>query len=108
MLLITTARVLAPEEQVPAWGMAMTSNVNNLTLTHQSNEQAPLRQFVCDSCVAVSGLHAERSSSLFELARVLVRFDHVASIIVNANHSVIRAEAVRVHRMVTHFSVPLR
>jgi hypothetical protein len=27
-------------------------------------------------------------SSLFEIARVLVRFDHVASRIVNANHSI--------------------
>jgi hypothetical protein len=27
-------------------------------------------------------------SPLFELARVLVRFDHVASIIVNANHGI--------------------
>jgi hypothetical protein len=26
------------------------------------------------------------SSPLFELARVLVRFDHIASITVNANH----------------------
>ena len=26
--------------------------------------------------------------SLFELARVLVRFDHVASFIINANHSI--------------------
>ena len=27
------------------------------------------------------------SSPLFELARVLVRFDHVASVIINANHA---------------------
>jgi len=31
---------------------------------------------------------ALKTSLLFELAIVLVRFDHVASIIVNANHSV--------------------
>jgi hypothetical protein len=31
------------------------------------------------------------SSPLFEIAFVLVRFDHVASLIVNANHSVMRA-----------------
>src|SRR5262245_1853484 len=30
----------------------------------------------------------------FELALVLVRFDHVASIIVNANHSIMRPAAV--------------
>jgi len=29
-------------------------------------------------------------SPLFEIASVLVRFDHVASIIVNVNHSVMR------------------
>jgi hypothetical protein len=34
------------------------------------------------SAVAVSGLR------LFEIARVLVRFDHVAGFIVNANHSI--------------------
>jgi hypothetical protein len=28
------------------------------------------------------------ASPLFEIARVLVRFDHVASVIVNANHSI--------------------
>jgi hypothetical protein len=28
-------------------------------------------------------------SKLFEIARVLVRFDHVASFIVNANHSIV-------------------
>jgi len=28
------------------------------------------------------------TSPLFELTRVLVRFDHVASLIVNANHSI--------------------
>jgi hypothetical protein len=30
---------------------------------------------------------SENPSRLFELARVLVRFDHVARFIVNANHS---------------------
>jgi hypothetical protein len=29
-----------------------------------------------------------KNSPLFEIARVLVRFDHVASRIVNANHSI--------------------
>jgi hypothetical protein len=29
------------------------------------------------------------SSPLFEIARLLVRFDHLASIIVNTNHSVV-------------------
>jgi hypothetical protein len=30
----------------------------------------------------------QRGSRLFEIARVLVRFDHVASVIVNANHCI--------------------
>jgi hypothetical protein len=32
-------------------------------------------------------------SPLFEIASVLVRFYHVASVIVNANHSIMFAEA---------------
>jgi hypothetical protein len=33
--------------------------------------------------------HARRdTSSSFEIARVLARFDHIASFIVNANHSI--------------------
>jgi hypothetical protein len=32
---------------------------------------------------------ASKNSRLFKLARVLVRFDHVARFIVNANHSII-------------------
>jgi hypothetical protein len=36
--------------------------------------------------------HARRdTSSSFELARVLVRLNHVASFIVNANYSIMRA-----------------
>jgi hypothetical protein len=36
----------------------------------------------------MSARRAERKASpLFELALVLVRFDHIASIIVDANHS---------------------
>jgi hypothetical protein len=31
---------------------------------------------------------ARTFSELFELARVLVRFNHIASFIVNANHSI--------------------
>jgi hypothetical protein len=30
----------------------------------------------------------KRRSPLFEIARLLVRFDHVASFIVNANHGI--------------------
>jgi hypothetical protein len=33
-------------------------------------------------------------SRFFEIARVLVCFDHVASVIVNANHSVVRTAAM--------------
>jgi hypothetical protein len=33
--------------------------------------------------------HGTLVLQLFELARVLVRFDHIASFIVNANHSII-------------------
>jgi hypothetical protein len=29
------------------------------------------------------------TSPLFEIALVLVRFDHVASVIINANHSIV-------------------
>jgi hypothetical protein len=37
----------------------------------------------------MSARRAERKASpLFEIARVLVRFDHVASFVVNANHSI--------------------
>jgi hypothetical protein len=37
----------------------------------------------------MSARRAERKASpLFEIARVLVRFDHVASAIVNADHSI--------------------
>jgi hypothetical protein len=32
--------------------------------------------------------NAKKNSRLFELARVLVRFDHVASVIVKANHGI--------------------
>jgi hypothetical protein len=31
----------------------------------------------------------KNASPLFEIARVLVRFDHVARFIVNANHSIL-------------------
>jgi hypothetical protein len=31
---------------------------------------------------------ASKTSRLFEIARVLVRFDHVANVIVNANHKI--------------------
>jgi hypothetical protein len=59
--------------------------------------------------VRIRRLHGVKSNlPLFEIARVLVRFDHVARFIVNANHGIVRAEAVRVPRMVRHFSVPLR
>jgi hypothetical protein len=36
----------------------------------------------------MSARRAERKASpLFEIARLLVRFDHVATFVVNANHS---------------------
>jgi hypothetical protein len=31
----------------------------------------------------------EQNSPLFEIASVLVRFDHVVSVIINANHSIV-------------------
>jgi hypothetical protein len=34
--------------------------------------------------------------SVFEIARVLVRFDHVAGFIVNANHSIIAKKSASV------------
>jgi hypothetical protein len=39
----------------------------------------------------VSFVPCGETSPLFELARVLVRLDHVARFIVNANHSIMRA-----------------
>jgi hypothetical protein len=39
-------------------------------------------------------------SRLFEIALVLVRFDHIASIIINANHSIVcAAEMFRYRRV---------
>jgi len=40
-----------------------------------------------DACKTRSGVDLQRSS-LFELALVLVRLDHIASGIVNADHSI--------------------
>ena len=37
----------------------------------------------------VSFVPCGETSRLFEIARMLVRFNHVASIIVNANHSIV-------------------
>jgi hypothetical protein len=46
-------------------------------------------------------------SPLFEIARFLVRFNHVASLIVNANHGVMRSTAkLRVTDCVQNFGVP--
>ena len=46
-------------------------------------------QGLYDISKGMSAKLAERKASpLFELARVLMRFDHVASIIVNADHSI--------------------
>jgi hypothetical protein len=39
------------------------------------------------------GAMRAKTSPFFEIAPVLVRFDHVASFIVNANHSVVRSAA---------------
>ena len=33
--------------------------------------------------------HKKHALPLFEIARVLVRFNHVANVIVNSNHSVV-------------------
>src|SRR5437588_10350892 len=41
----------------------------------------------------VRALTQELRLRLLEIARVLVRFDHVASVIVNANHSIVSAAA---------------
>jgi hypothetical protein len=46
-------------------------------------------------------------SGLSEIARVLVRFDYVARVIVNTNHPIMRAAVkVRVADGVTDFQVP--
>ena len=52
------------------------------------------------------------ASPLFECARVLVRFDHVASVVVNANHSIMCADEmltafVELQRAIHEFSVSL-
>ena len=39
-------------------------------------------------CISVLSIAIAPRLRFFELARVLVRFDHVACIIVNANHSI--------------------
>jgi hypothetical protein len=56
----------------------------------------------------MSGRSAERKPSpLFELACVLVRLDHVARFIVNANHGIMRAAAkFRVVECVARLQVP--
>jgi len=38
--------------------------------------------------LAVPFVSCGKASPLFEIARVLVRFDHVARFVVNANHSI--------------------
>jgi hypothetical protein len=38
------------------------------------------------------------NSPLFELAHVLVRLDHVASFIVNANHSIVRSSLAHLRK----------
>ena len=44
----------------------------------------------------ISGVRLQPANGVLrslEIVRVLVRFDHVASVIVNANHSVVRSAA---------------
>jgi len=48
-----------------------------------------------------SGMMKKVCSRLFDLARMLVRFDHIASIIVNANHSIIYTRAGQTQRTKT-------
>jgi hypothetical protein len=48
-------------------------------------------------CLAQNAKH--HCSLLFELARVLVRLDHVASFIVNANHRVMR-DSRHIHTLI--------
>jgi hypothetical protein len=43
---------------------------------------------VVDSSQVQIALFKKKLSRLFELTFVLLRFDHVASVIVNANHSI--------------------
>jgi hypothetical protein len=47
------------------------------------------------------------SSPLFEIALVLVRLDHIANVIINANHSVREKRTVAIHRASTDTSVAL-
>jgi len=55
--------------------------LGNIALSHSAHEEAWL-QFLCPLAQNASG----ESSPRFEIALVLVCFDHVASVIVNANH----------------------
>src|SRR4029453_3636201 len=48
-----------------------------------------LRTDDVEDCELIPPRVAWQNSPLFELARLLVRLDHVASFIVNANHSVV-------------------
>jgi hypothetical protein len=44
--------------------------------------------FVAHNLLATIAACCEEALRLFELARVLMRFNHVASLIINANHSI--------------------
>jgi hypothetical protein len=46
-------------------------------------------RYFSDSFDSVAHAMRVKTSPLFELARVLVRLDHVAHFIVNANHSIV-------------------
>jgi len=47
------------------------------------------------------------NSKRFEVGRVLVHFDHVTGVIINANHRMLKARCVAIHRGSTGTSVAL-
>ena len=50
------------------------------------------QRFAVDGAVTEAVEITDNRSPLFEIARVLVRFDHVASVIVNAHHGIMHSE----------------
>jgi len=58
----------------------------SLALARQKRNHG--KSFLAEKCDVMRG----HKSPLFDLVRVLVRFDHVASFIVNANHGIMHSE----------------
>jgi pimeloyl-ACP methyl ester carboxylesterase len=90
--------VVAPD--FPGYGESSAPSVNDFeysferlaTVTEKFTEKLNLSSYALYlSDIGAAGEQARKKghSRLFELALVLVRFDHVASVVVNANHSIV-------------------